>query len=477
MSSEKSPRDVLGVAIEARGLCKAYPIYARPQDRLKQLLWGRRRRFFEDFHAVRGVDLEIRRGETVGVVGRNGSGKSTLLKMLCGILDPTAGALTVHGHVAPILALGVGFNPDFTGRENVYMNAAVLGIPPDALEERLDEIVAFADIGPFFDQPVRAYSSGMVSRLAFGVAIHAEPDILVVDEILAVGDEAFARKCFARIESLKSRGSTILFVSHASNLVVQLCDRAILMEAGERVLTADPKMVVSYYHRLLYAGPDDRPEVLREIRAIDAGAEPEVMSFRRAAQGSVSEPAADGGFDPRLRPLSTVEYEPRGARIQNPRILDGKGEPVNVLRAGERYHYAYEVEFSEPAFGVRFGMMLKLVTGFELAGQVSHPWNRGVDVVEAGTTARVRFPFDALMVPGVYFMNAGVLALDDVGEQYLHRILDAVMFRVESDGRTHITGQVDLSGTEPAQVDFDGAEADDAQGPGSRRLAGVGGGR
>jgi len=456
------------VAIEARGLSKVYPIYARPQDRLKQLIWRRRRRFFREFHAVRGVDLEVFRGETVGVVGRNGSGKSTLLKLICGILQPSAGELAVHGHVAPILALGVGFNPDFTGRENVHMNAAVLGLSAEALAERLDAIVEFADIGEFFDQPVRSYSSGMCSRLAFAVAIHAEPEILVIDEILAVGDEAFSRKCFARIEKLKSQGSTILFVSHASNLVVQLCDRAILLEGGERVLTADPKTVVSYYHRLLYAVPERRPGVLREIRALDAGKPPE-PECGDPAPARVERSGVQAAFDARLRPLSTVEYEPRGARIRAPRIVDARGRSVNVLRAGDSYWYTYDVEFLEPAFGVRFGMMVKLVTGLELAGQSSHPWGHGLEFVSAGSRARVRFSFQLLLVPGTYFLNAGVLGLRGDGEEYLHRILDAVMFRVEPDGRSHITGQVDLSGSQAVAVEIEGpgAQLSEVAGTGS----------
>ena len=456
MSSEQPAREA--VAIEARGLGKIYPIYARPQDRLKQLLWRQRRRFFREFHALRGVDLTVFRGETVGVVGRNGSGKSTLLKLICGILDPSAGELAVHGHVAPILALGIGFNPDFTGRENVHMNAAVLGISVEDLADRLGAIVDFADIGEFFDQPVRSYSSGMCSRLAFAVAIHAEPEILVIDEILAVGDEAFSRKCFARIETLKSQGSTILFVSHASNLVVQLCDRAILLEAGERVLTADPKTVVSYYHRLLYAVPDQRPAVLGEIRAVDAGAATEPRHAEGVAARVDRGGGSPGAFDARLRTLSTVEYQPRGARILEPRVEDARGRSVNVLRAGETYWYSYDVEFLEPAFGVRFGMMLKLVTGLELAGQASHAWGHGIEFVEAGSRARVRFPFHLLLVPGTYFLNAGVLGLRDGGEEYLHRILDAVMFRVETDGRTRITGQVDLSGSQAVVVEIEAAD-------------------
>jgi lipopolysaccharide transport system ATP-binding protein len=460
MSSDSVGTDRLvnpDVAIEAHGLGKAYAIYDRPEHRLWQLLFGRWRRFHSEFSAVQGVDLSVARGETVGIVGRNGSGKSTLLKMVSGILTPTEGSLEVRGHVAPILALGVGFNPDFTGRENVRMSATLLGIPDGEFEASLEDLIAFADIGDFFDRPVRSYSSGMSSRLAFAVAIHADPEILVIDEILAVGDEAFARKCFARIEALKAKGSTILFVSHASNLVVQLCDRAILMEAGQRVLTADPKTVISFYHKLLYAAPDSRVDVLREIREIDIGGNPASgeppESARVEDTGGKVEDASDlGSFDPELRPLSTVEYPSLGASIVDPRILNSQGNVVNVLRSEHTYSYAYQVEFDEAAFGVRFGMMLKTFTGFELGGQASHPWARGLEVVEMGSCAQIRFYFRPLLAPGTYFLNAGVLGLRDQGETYLHRILDAVMFRVEADASSLATGQIDLRAAADTEV-------------------------
>jgi lipopolysaccharide transport system ATP-binding protein len=449
------------IAIEAHGLGKAYAIYERPEHRLWQLLFGRWRRFHSEFKAVRDVDLSVVRGETVGIVGRNGSGKSTLLKMVSGILTPTEGSLEVRGHVAPILALGVGFNPDFTGRENVRMSAALLGIPQESLDAGLEDLIAFADIGDFFDRPVRTYSSGMCSRLAFAVAIHANPEILVIDEILAVGDEAFARKCFARIEALKANGSTILFVSHASNLVVQLCDRAILMEAGQSVLSGDPKSVISFYHKLLYAAPDARMDVLREIRAEDAlehppadpPSEEKTKSFPAPDAEEKAESTIDlGRFDPELRPESTVEYPSLGVTIVAPRIMNSREQAVNVLRSGQSYRYAYEVEFDDDAFGVRFGMMVKTITGFELGGQASHPWGRGLEVVEAGSCVRVRFHFQPLLAPGVYFLNAGVLGLREQGETYLHRILDAVMFRVEADASSLATGQVDLRAAPGTEV-------------------------
>jgi lipopolysaccharide transport system ATP-binding protein len=450
------------IAIRASGLSKVYPVYARPEDRLKQMLWRGRRRFYREFPAVRQVDLCIARGETIGLVGRNGSGKSTLLRMICGTLTRSAGDLVVQGRVAPILAIGTGFSTDFTGRENVLTNAAILGMSDAEVRSRLDSIAAFADIGAFFDQPVKTYSAGMYSRLAFAVAIHCDPEILVVDEVLAVGDEAFNRKCFSRIEELKRTGCTILFASHSPNLIVELCDRALLMEAGERLLTSDPKTVIGRYHRLLYAGPNEAPAIREEIRRLDRGDVVKAPSDSPVPSPPSPTPAPPARaprqtrarFDTGLRPESTIEYESKGARIRDARVLDPAGHRVNVLRTGQSYVYAYDVEFLEDAFAVRFGMMLKLPTGFELGGQASHPPRQGIEHVAAGTTARVRFPFETHLAPGVYFLNAGVLGLRHGVVEYLHRVLDAEIFRIEPEHPGRATGTVDLSGGAEPRVEL-----------------------
>lgn len=447
------------VAIQARGLSKSYRSYESPRDRLWQLLRPHSGHGTE-FAAVRDVDLEVHRGETVGIVGRNGSGKSTLLQLVCGTLEPSAGELTVSGRIAPILSLGAGFNPEFTGRENAIMNAAVLGFDDAETEARIGSVEAFAELGEFFDRPVRIYSSGMIARLGFAVAVHSDPEILVIDEVLSVGDEAFARKCFGRIEEIRNAGATILFVSHSAQHVIELCDRALLMEGGTRLLTADPKTVVGFYQRLLYASPEKRPEVLEQIRAHEAsldGGAGDGEAGAAAAALSESSPcemsgdASTGRFDPELVARSTVEYGAHSARITNPRILAPDDEQVNVLKAGLQYRYAYEVEFSDEAFGVRFGMMTKLVTGFELAGQVTHPKREGIEHVSPGSHFEVVFHFRAALVPDTYFMNAGVSAWIDGSEVHLHRILDAVMFRVESEGPGRVTGWADLTST-PARV-------------------------
>src|SRR5690348_2740583 len=217
-------------SIRVDRLSKRYEIYAQPAHRLKQMILPRAQRamrrsartYFKEFWALRDVSFDVRRGETVGIVGRNGSGKSTLLQMICGTLHPTAGRISVGGRIAALLELGAGFNPEFTGRENVYLNAAVIGLSREEIDARFDDIAAFADIGDFMEQPVKTYSSGMYVRLAFAVAINVDPEILVVDEALAVGDELFQRKCFARIDAIRSKGATILFVSHSANAVVEL---------------------------------------------------------------------------------------------------------------------------------------------------------------------------------------------------------------------------------------------------------------
>ena len=248
--------------IEANGLGKRFMLFDSPQDRLKQLLWGRWRHYSQEFWALKDVSFEIGRGEVVGLVGRNGAGKSTLLQMVCGTLTPNAGSLKVRGRVAALLELGAGFSPDFSGLENVYMNASILGLNRAAVDARLDDILAFADIGTFIRQPVKTYSSGMFMRLAFAVATSVSPDILVIDEALSVGDGAFARKSFDRIMDLKDQGATILFCSHAMYHVQALCSRAIWIEGGRaRMVDTAARVTSAYETSLVMESPSSQASV------------------------------------------------------------------------------------------------------------------------------------------------------------------------------------------------------------------------
>jgi len=260
-------------AIEAQQLGKCYSLYEHEADRLKQLLWGRWRKqpYYRDFWAMKDVNFAIAPGEVVGIVGRNGAGKSTLLQMVCGTLQPSSGSLQVQGRVAALLELGAGFNPDFTGIENIYMNAAILGLSRAQVDERLESILAFADIGDFIRQPVKTYSSGMYMRLAFAVATSVEPDILVIDEALSVGDGAFARKSFDRIMGLKDAGKTILFCSHSMYQVEALCSRAMWIEAGALRMIGSAAEVTNAYQTSLNASSPAGATSHTEAQAIFAG--------------------------------------------------------------------------------------------------------------------------------------------------------------------------------------------------------------
>jgi len=430
------------IAIRTRDLGKTFPVYERPAHRLMQMLVpGEKSRWYREFHALRGVDLEIGRGETVGIVGRNGSGKSTLLQLICGTLTPTHGTVDVRGRIAALLELGAGFNPEFTGRENVYLNGAVLGLRRAEIDARFDAIAAFADIGAFIEQPVKTYSSGMYVRLAFAVAINVDPEILVVDEALSVGDEAFQRKCFARIEDIRSRGATVLFVSHSAGTVVDLCDRAILLDRGELLTDGAPKRIISLYQKLMYA-PEDRAPAIRD--AIRRG-EDSPDSTEPTGVQSVDAVVDAAYFDEGLVPSSTIAYEQRGARVEDPHLETLDGRRVNVLEEGQDYLYTYRVEAERSLPSVRCGMMIRSLTGVDIAGGATAASRAGaLALLPAGTSAEVRFRFHCALAPGTYFLNAGVLAAIGEGEDYVARYLDVAMFRVAPREGRLATGFVNL---------------------------------
>ena len=434
-------------AIRIAGLDKTFPIYEKPHHRLFQMLSPKahKARWFREFHALSNINLTIGRGETVGIVGRNGSGKSTLLQIICGTLMPTHGDVQVHGRVAALLELGSGFNPDFTGRENVYLNGTLLGLSKEQIDERFDDIATFADIGEFIEQPVKSYSSGMYVRLAFAVAINVTPDILIIDEALSVGDEAFQRKCFARIEKIRDGGATILFVSHSAGTVVDLCNKAVLLDRGELLASGAPKFVVSRYQKLIYA-PADRVQALRsEIRSETLGHVGNEDVEVSINSEHIDEVAPEAYLDDGLVPQSTVTYVSRGARIKNVRIETLEGEGVNVLVPGEEYVYAYSVTFDSAAASVRFGMLIKTISGVELGGGASAPTSFDAhDYIEQGTNIDVKFRFTCLLAPGTYFLNAGVVGDVGEGETFLDRLIDVSMFRVQHDPLRLATGLVDF---------------------------------
>lgn len=241
------------VVIKAQDITKCYETYSKPIDRLWQSLLGSdKKRYYQEFWALKGVDLEVRKGETVGIVGKNGSGKSTLLQIIAGILQPTDGSVETKGRISALLELGAGFNPEFTGMENARLNASIMGLSREEFHQKLPDIVDFCGLGDFLHRPVKTYSSGMFVRLAFAVAINMNPDILIIDEALAVGDVRFQRKCFRRLDALKESGVSILFVTHSTDSIIKYCDRAIMLDEGELKMTDTPKNVVQAYLEMMF---------------------------------------------------------------------------------------------------------------------------------------------------------------------------------------------------------------------------------
>jgi lipopolysaccharide transport system ATP-binding protein len=453
------------VALRLDNLGKCYHIYDQPKDRLKQMLWRGRRNFCREFWALRGISLEVRRGETVGIVGRNGSGKSTLLQLVCRIVTPTEGLVHVSGRISALLELGSGFNPEFTGRENVYLNGSVLGLTPAEVDERFERIAGFADIGDFLDQPVKTYSSGMVLRLAFAVAINVDPSMLIVDETLSVGDEAFQRKCFARIHQIQEAGGTILFVSHSAAAVAELCTRAVLLDRGEMLLQDTPKNVLGNYHKLIYAPPEKLEALRRDIRTRSADVAETPVELVVTTSLELRDDAGPVEFyDPNMVPKSTFHYLPRGAEIRRPKLSTLDGLPVNVLKRGCEYLYSYEIWFAEPAFAVRCGIMIKTVSGLELGGLQSHSPAEAIAYVSAGSVWQVCFRFRCALVAGTYFLNSGVMGM--VGDQYtyLARTLDIAMFKVMEEESVRTAGPIDFTPTGGPVVTLTDHEASHPEG-------------
>ena len=415
------------VAIEVSNLSKSYKLFSTPGRRFMQPFM-RNRELFTSVEVLKDIDLTIYKGETVGIVGANGAGKSTLLSIIAGVLGYDKGEVVVNGRVSALLSLGTGFVPDLTGRENIFMNATMLGMSRKETEDQLENILEFAAIGEYINQPIRTYSSGMYARLAFSVAIHTNPEILIIDETLSVGDEAFQRKCFGRIDELKTQGVTILFVSHSAGSVLELCDRAVMLSGGKRLLTESPRNVLGYYQKLVYAAGDKRKKILKEIERFDSG---ETINTDNSEEGNVdlnTEILSDR-FDQNLKPESTIIYESRGATIKNARFTNKKGQRLNVMQSNGEYYYVYNVKFDTDIVGARFSMLLKTINGLEIGALWTAPRGEGLNV-SAGETVTIKFPVKFPLREGTYFSNSGVTGFLDGEYVTLHRIIDACIFKI-----------------------------------------------
>lgn len=395
------------VAIRVANVSKCHHIYAAPRDRLRQFVLPRLQRlaghaarpYYREFWALSDVSFEVRRGETIGIMGRNGAGKSTLLQIICGTLTPSGGTVTTQGRVAALLELGAGFNPEFTGRENVFLNGALLGLGREEIARRFDEIAAFADIGDFLEQPVKTYSSGMYVRLAFAVQACVEPDILIIDEALSVGDIGFQYKCFKRMEALRERGVTILMVTHSSSSILEYANRCLVLDGG----------------RITH----DTGNVLEAVLAYEKG----MLAGRAAAAPAAPPPRSAGGYSQAA--LRQRQLEGRNAAVEERRFgtaraiidtirvrraVDAEGEARHVISPGEEVVFAFRLLASEPIADVVLGLSLSQVKGNDIWGDNNLNAGRSLDLEpgEVNVEYRVRLPLSA----GEYLIHCGLARFD-----------------------------------------------------------------
>lgn len=434
------------IAIKVENLSKCYHIYNQPRDRLLQILGRGRKQFYREFWALRDVSFEIRRGETVGVIGRNGSGKSTLLQLICGTLNQTTGSIEVNGRIASLLELGAGFNPEFTGRENVYLNASILGLSKAEIDTKYDDIVTFADIGDFIDQPVKTYSSGMYVRLAFAVITHVNADILVIDEALAVGDVFFQQKCMRFLRDFKDSGGSILFVSHDMGTVTSLCETALLLcPHGERqTIFGSAQAVCKLYLNEIYADPA-RCEFVESAR----------REFGIRHTGATVAPAQRLRADAQTENIYAISpfrhdadaFGERGAEILDAGFTSDAGDRLVCIRGGELVHFFIRVKAHRIVIWPAIGFMLKDRLGQYLFTEgTDKAFRKNQLSFSTGDIVDVIFSFRMpILSCGVYTMNVAIA--EGIGDNHVqqHWIHDALRIESMSSRLAHgIGGVLDL---------------------------------
>ncbi|ABB75687.1 lipopolysaccharide transport system ATP-binding protein [Nitrosospira multiformis ATCC 25196] len=445
--NEKARRSSSDTAISVRGISKCYQIYDAPRDRLKQFIIPRlrlarqqSRQYFREFWALKGISFEVRKGETVGIIGRNGSGKSTLLQIICGTLTPTAGSVETRGRIAALLELGSGFNPEFTGRENIYMNGAVLGLTREEIDDRFDSIVSFADIGQFIDQPVKTYSSGMSVRLAFAVQAQVDPDILIVDEALSVGDVRFQAKCFARLQQLKDNGTSVLLVTHSSEQIVTHCSSALLLNDGMQFEIGEPRHVVNRYLDLLFGKERRNPD--------SPQAQPgDIFQEDKGYAESAYQLSTDSDVFQTRNGYNTHEYRWGDGTAS---ILDfylaANGEPYpSAITVGQTVTLAVSIKFHSDMWRPILGITIKTKDGVTISGTNSEMADL-LDLqalVKKGAILVGKCSFQCRLGPGDYFVSLG-LATRENDEIIPHdRRYDSIHFIVEPHNKFH--GLADLA--------------------------------
>lgn len=408
------------VAIQVKGLEKAYKLYDKPSDRLKEALGFGRKKRYKEHYALKGVDMTICQGETVGIIGTNGSGKSTILKIITGVLNPTGGSVHVNGRISALLELGAGFNMEYNGIENIYLNGTMIGFSKKEIDAKMDDILNFADIGDYVHQPVKTYSSGMFVRLAFAVAINIEPEILIVDEALSVGDVFFQAKCYHKFEEFKEMGKTIVFVSHDLSSISKYCDRVVLLNQGVKLGEGSPKEMIDAYKQVLvgqYVPAADDHSLLSDK---------EITAAAAAAAGTVK-----GEVNPEL-----LEYGTKDAMITGYKITDDMGRETSALLKGKECTITMQVHFEHDIEAPIFAFTIKNIKGVEITGTNTMVEKAFLSPVRAGSDMEITFTQKIDLQGGEYLLSFGVTGFEKEEFQVYHRLYDVINMTVISDKNT-----------------------------------------
>ena len=396
------------IAIQVKDVVKVYKLYEKMRDRVKDA-FGLGRGGFKLHYALNGVNMDVKKGETVGIIGTNGSGKSTILKIITGVLHPTSGEVIVNGRISALLELGAGFNPEYSGVENVYLNGTMMGFSEKEIDEKLPAILEFADIGDYVYQPVKTYSSGMFVRLAFAVAINIEPEILIVDEALSVGDVFFQSKCYHKFEEFKQMGKTIVFVSHDLSSIAKYCDRVFLLNQGTLLGVGGPKEMIDAYKQVL------------------------VGQYK----GGMTKTALDEAFeDASGTNPNALEYGDGKARIEEYYLTDENGTRTTTLLKGSEFTLHLKVRFQETVSAPIFAFTVKNVRGTEITGTNTMLEKAFLDGVSAGQVKEITFTQKADLQGGEYLLSLGVTGYDGDVFQVYHRLYDIINMTIVSDKNT-----------------------------------------
>ena len=431
------------VAIEVKNLSKVYKLYEKPMDRVKDSFGLAGDKVFKKHIALNDVNLTVKKGETVGIIGTNGSGKSTILKIITGVLTPTSGEVNVDGHISALLELGAGFNMEYNGIDNIYLNGMMIGFSEEEIEKKMDAILEFADIGDYVYQPVKTYSSGMFVRLAFAVAINIDPEILIVDEALSVGDVFFQAKCYHKFEEFKEQGKTILFVSHDLSSISKYCDRAVLLNKGVLLGEGTPKKMIDIYKQVLvgqYPLPSSDTSNLLDDADIRKAAEEADKKADAKALNKKDEKPKDASLNP-----DALEYGDGSATITNYYVTDSKGIRSASIIKGTEFTIHMEVEFNEDIAAPIFAFTFKNILGIEITGTNSMVEKAFLEPVKKGDKKEITFTQKMSLQGGEYLLSFGVTGFEQNDFTVYHRLYDVLNITVVSDKNT--VGYYDMDTT------------------------------